>query len=112
MLYFYSAGNNFHVGSSSFELVALKDANGQQLPPIISLAAGARHALLVAQDLRLWAFGDNLAGQCGVPGHQTRLNTPKVREMNLQLWNPWSACEALSTRGPPVLREGLDTLFR
>lgn len=72
------AGNNFYVGSSSFELVTLKDANGQHLPPIIFLAAGARHALLIAQDLRLWAFGDNLAGQCGVPGHQAKLNTPKL----------------------------------
>lgn len=76
--HFCSAGNSSHVGSFAFELVTLKDANGQQLPPIVFLAAGARHALLVAQDLRLWAFGDNLAGQCGVPGHQTKLNTPKV----------------------------------
>ncbi|KAL8270965.1 hypothetical protein Esti_005120 [Eimeria stiedai] len=72
------AGNAFQVGSFSFEPVALKDANGQQLPPIIFVAAGARHALLVAQDLRLWAFGDNLAGQCGVPGHQTKLTAPKL----------------------------------
>ncbi|KAL8440341.1 hypothetical protein Efla_000229 [Eimeria flavescens] len=72
------AGSNFHVGSFAFEEVTLRDANGQQLPPILHVAAGARHALLVAQDLRLWAFGDNLAGQCGVPGHQTKLTTPKL----------------------------------
>lgn len=80
-LFLIAAGNKQSVGGFSFEVVPLKDANGQQLPPIISIAVGGRHALLVAQDLRLWAVGDNLAGQCGVPGHQTKLHTPKVEKL-------------------------------
>ncbi|PFH34302.1 regulator of chromosome condensation (RCC1) repeat-containing protein [Besnoitia besnoiti] len=56
----------------------LKDSSGQSLPPIIAVAAGLRHAIVLTHDMRLWAFGDNLAGQCGVPGHQTRLSVPKI----------------------------------
>ncbi|CDJ37904.1 regulator of chromosome condensation domain-containing protein, putative [Eimeria tenella] len=72
------AGNPFDIASSAFTPLTLKDAGGQLLPPIISVAAGKRHALLLTQDLRLWAFGDNLAGQCGLPGHQGKLVTPKL----------------------------------
>ncbi|PHJ21088.1 regulator of chromosome condensation repeat-containing protein, partial [Cystoisospora suis] len=59
-------------------LLNLKDSSGQSLPPVTAIAAGTRHAILRTQDMRLWSFGDNLAGQCGVPGHQTRLSIPKM----------------------------------
>ncbi|OEH78526.1 regulator of chromosome condensation domain-containing protein [Cyclospora cayetanensis] len=95
------AGHTSRVGSTLFEVLSLKDANNQPLPPIVSISAGARHALLIAQDLRLWAFGDNLAGQCGVPGHQTKLNTPKVRSLEGSL-----SCGVLSRDGKSLLREG------
>lgn len=63
----------------------LKDSSGQSLPPVTAIAAGTRHAILRTQDMRLWSFGDNLAGQCGVPGHQTRLSTPKARILHSPL---------------------------
>ncbi|EPT25903.1 regulator of chromosome condensation (RCC1) repeat-containing protein [Toxoplasma gondii ME49] len=60
------------------EPLILKDSSGQSLPPVVEIATGTRHAILLTHDMRLWALGDNLAGQCGVPGHQTRLSVPKM----------------------------------
>ncbi|KEP66016.1 UNVERIFIED_CONTAM: regulator of chromosome condensation (RCC1) repeat-containing protein [Hammondia hammondi] len=60
------------------EPLMLKDSSGQSLPPVVEIATGTRHAILLTHDMRLWALGDNLAGQCGVPGHQTRLSVPKM----------------------------------
>ncbi|CBZ55260.1 putative regulator of chromosome condensation domain-containing protein [Neospora caninum Liverpool] len=60
------------------EPLNLKDSTGQSLPPVVAIATGTRHAILLTHDMRLWALGDNLAGQCGVPGHQTRLSVPKM----------------------------------
>lgn len=46
---------------------------------IVSIATGARHSLLLSEDGRVFSFGDNLCGQCGVPLHSVRFDTPKVR---------------------------------
>lgn len=61
-----------------FRVLPLRDASGRALPAVTAVACGARHGLVVDSELKLWAFGDNLSGQCGVNCHQTKLTAPKV----------------------------------
>merc|ERR1711924_14188 len=51
---------------------------------IVDIACGERHSLLLREDGRLFAFGENLAGQCGVPeavgaGHLTGKSVQRAR---------------------------------
>ncbi|CDJ58607.1 regulator of chromosome condensation domain-containing protein, putative [Eimeria maxima] len=64
-------------GLGGFIQLSLKDSLGDSLPAIISVSSGGRHVLLLTEDRRLWAFGDNSSGQCGVPNVQTKCLTPK-----------------------------------
>eukprot|EP01071_Lankesteria_metandrocarpae_P005865 Lankesteria_metandrocarpae@DN4150_c0_g1_i1.p1 len=54
-------------------LLPLVDAHGNELSKINDIAVGARHALLLSKDGRVWAYGENFAGQCGAP-----LNIPRI----------------------------------
>ncbi|CEM28672.1 unnamed protein product [Vitrella brassicaformis CCMP3155] len=52
-----------------------------------SIAAGGRHALMLGHDGRVWAMGDNTAGQCGVNVAELQLTQPKcVASPSVSSW--------------------------
>lgn len=52
---------------SSTGKTTTQGTQGNDQSPIAEIACGERHCLLLNTEGRLFAFGDNLAGQCGVP---------------------------------------------
>ncbi|CAE7881302.1 zupT [Symbiodinium microadriaticum] len=67
------------------EDAAANKKEGEDKPKVvIDIACGERFSLLLDEDGRLYAFGENLAGQCGVPeavgsGHITGCAVQRVR---------------------------------
>jgi len=47
----------------------------------VSIAAGDRHSLLLDMSGQLYAFGDNMAGQCGAAGRVDRVSKPTVAKV-------------------------------
>lgn len=53
----------------------------QQRPHVVDIACGERHALLLDENGRLYAFGENFSGQCGVAepgGNSAIVNRPRL----------------------------------
>ncbi|XP_055388519.1 probable E3 ubiquitin-protein ligase HERC4 [Condylostylus longicornis] len=50
---------------------------------IVGVATGARHSLLLSEDGRVYSWGDNLCGQCGIPLHSVRFDVPKQVKMQV-----------------------------
>ncbi|CAJ1347079.1 unnamed protein product [Effrenium voratum] len=69
---------------------------------VIDIACGERHSLLLDEEGRLFAFGENLAGQCGVPeavgsGHITGCTVQQPRLVPI---------EAVSSENAPFNERG------
>eukprot|EP00922_Rhytidocystis_sp_ex-Travisia-forbesii_P058135 GHVS01085986.1.p1 GENE.GHVS01085986.1~~GHVS01085986.1.p1 ORF type:complete len:494 (+),score=100.49 GHVS01085986.1:912-2393(+) len=64
------------------ELLHLVDVGGQPISPVEEIAAGGRHALLLGCDGRVWSFGENRSGQCGVAVHHNILLEPRMVRMS------------------------------
>uniref|UniRef100_A0A7S4VRA7 Uncharacterized protein n=1 Tax=Alexandrium monilatum TaxID=311494 RepID=A0A7S4VRA7_9DINO len=61
----------------------------ERRPRVIDIACGERHSLLLDESGRVFAFGENLAGQCGVPevvgaGHITGNTVPRPRQVPVE----------------------------
>jgi len=77
-------------------------------PRWVDMACGERHALLLDNMGRVFAFGENLSGQCGVSeavgaGHVTGSVVPKPRQVPVdEAPQPSNCCERSYTAGARV----------